>query len=90
MLQVSERAKEVLKETLLSERQSDQEVFRLQQSEDRLGLTLATAESGDVRYEHEGTLVMVAESELANALDGITIDCEDRSEGPALVITQSS
>jgi Fe-S cluster assembly iron-binding protein IscA len=89
MLQVSDRAMSLLKETLLSERQDEGEVFRLSPSDDRLGLRLARAELDDIRYEQDGTVVLVATVELANALDGATIDFEDSDDGPSLIITET-
>jgi len=45
---------------------------------------------GDQAIEHEGLKLILAEKELADTLQGITIDVEDTPEGTKLVITGES
>jgi len=41
---------------------------------------------GDQIVEHRGDTVLLIESELSNAFDGATIDCDEGDEGPCLTI----
>ncbi|MFC1924745.1 hypothetical protein ACFLXA_05235 [Chloroflexota bacterium] len=41
---------------------------------------------GDQIVEHKGDTVLLIESELSNAFDGATIDCDEGDEGPCLTI----
>jgi len=41
---------------------------------------------GDQVVEHEGSKVLIVERELADQLEGVTVDVEDTPEGPRLSI----
>jgi hypothetical protein len=86
VLQVSERARDILKETLLNERKEENQVLRLQERENQFALGLGTADETDIRIEHDGMLILVAPADLAEDLQDVVIDCEERPEGARLVV----
>jgi len=86
MLQVSERAGVLLKETLLNERQEDNQVLRLHQRDNQIALGLGVADETDVLFEHDGTLILAAPADLANELEDVIIELEDLPDGPRLVL----
>jgi hypothetical protein len=85
MLQISDVAKEMLKDSLDHEGGKPGDVYRLVIVEDRLGLSLGQAEEGDVVYEQEGAAILAMPPELANELDS-TIDIDETANGPRLVL----
>ncbi len=87
MLQVSDDAKSLLKE-LLEERSEATHVFRLAKEGEGLGLRLDAPAEGDVMFQHEETDILAVAAEVADALEGVTIDREDSPEGPRLVLAQ--
>lgn len=86
MLQVSERAGVLLKETLLNERQEDNQIFRLHQRDNQIALGLGVADETDILFEHDGMPILATPAHLANELEDVIIDCEDLPEGPRLVL----
>jgi hypothetical protein len=87
MLQVSDPALSLLKEALLIERTEDHHVFRLDLRDDQFVLGLDDAQSDDIQYEHDGTMVLAAPQEIASSILGeTTIDLESTEQGPRLVL----
>lgn len=87
MLQVSESAKSLLKE-LLDERTEPTHVFRLSKEGESFGLRFDAPAEDDVMFQHEETEVLAVAAEVADDLEGVTIDREDSPEGPRLVLAQ--
>ena len=87
MLQVSDNAKSLLKD-LLDERSDPTHVFRLSKEGERFGLRFDVPAEGDVVFCHEETDVLTVASDVADSLEGITIDREDSPEGPRLVVVK--
>jgi hypothetical protein len=85
MLQISELAKEILKDSLDQASHETGDVYRLVVMEDRLGLSLGKPEDGDVVYEANGEAILALPPELASRLDS-TIDIDETAEGPRLVL----
>jgi hypothetical protein len=88
MLQVSDAAIVLLKDTLAAKGGED-EIFRLFLNGDAFALKMAAAEDGDIVYEddEEGVAVLAAAPDLANGLGGaMTIDVEETDQGPRLII----
>ena len=56
----------------------------------QLGLAIDVERQGDQVVEHEDSKVLLVEKDLADTLQGITIDVEDTPEGARLVISSES
>ena len=91
MLNVTERAKDHLKELLSTKVDDPRAGLRLHAngSED-FDLTIDIEEPGDRVIRHDGIRVLLVKEELADSLDGITIDVEDTPEGPRLTVFEES
>ena len=91
MIAVTERARQELKK-ILSVNVDDPEVgLRLTAAgAGHFGLSADAEISGDQVVEHEGSKVLLVEQELADQLEGITLDVEDTPEGPKLAMFKSS
>ena len=87
MLQVSESARSLLKDILDAQPESNQ-IFRLDKGMNGLELSLADPVEGDVLFQHDESDVLAVSSEVAESLDGLTIDCEESPEGPRLVLVE--
>lgn len=87
MLQVSDSAKSLLKE-LLDERTDATHVFRLSKEGEGFGLRFDAPDESDVMFQHEETAVLAVAADVADSLEGVTIDREDPPEGPRLVLVQ--
>ena len=85
MLQISDGAKALLKESLGGETSEPGQMYRLIVVEDKLALGLGNAEEGDIVYEQDGTAVLATPEELVQQLDS-TIDVDNTAEGPRLVL----
>jgi Fe-S cluster assembly iron-binding protein IscA len=90
MVTVTERAKEELKKALESANISEPEVgLRLAPTAPgQFGLVADGEREGDQVIEYEGSKVLLVGSELAEPLDGVTIDCQDTPEGARLVMSK--
>ena len=87
MLTVTERAKQLLKETLLAHSDDPETGLRLSiEPPGQLGLVLDSEAEGDQVVEHEGSKVLLVASELAPAVEGITLGVQDTDDGPKLGI----
>jgi len=89
MLTVTENAKQHLKETLLAHSDDPEIGLRLVlEPAGRLGLMLGREDYGDQIVEHEGAKVLLVAPDLAHAVDGITLDVQDTTDGTKLVVTK--
>ena len=52
----------------------------------QLGLVLGKEEPGDQVVEHQGVKALLVASELAPALEEVTLDVQDTDDGPKLVV----
>jgi hypothetical protein len=84
MLQISEKAKIMLKDSLDSG-SAEGQVYRLVRDGEQLVFGIAAIEDGDEVYKLNGEAVMAAPSDLAGEFEG-TIDVEQTSEGSKLVL----
>jgi Fe-S cluster assembly iron-binding protein IscA len=87
MLQISDPALNLLREALIVERVEDGDVFRLEMQNDDFVLGIDSPQDDDILYEIDGTTVLVAPVTVASSvLSETTIDLEDTTEGPRLVL----
>ncbi len=89
MLTVTESAREHLKEMLEANIDDPDACLRLVASgRGQFGLTADKERADDQVVEHEGDKVLLVESELSDALEGVTIDCQETPEGRSLVVSK--
>lgn len=92
MLTVTESAKQLLKETLQAHTDDPEIGLRLSPREPgepgQLGIVLDREAEGDQVVEHEGAKVLLVASELAPAVDGVTLDIQETTDGPKLAVSQ--
>ena len=82
MVNITEKALDVLVMTLETSAPSEDHSFRLaQESEDEFGLTIDEVHSGDQMVKHGERTVLVMDDAAATALDGLTLDAVDSPEG---------
>lgn len=92
MVEVTEQAKELLKqilaEALASVENPDPELsLRLApQARGQLGLIIDKEREGDQVVEEEDSPLLLIEAQIADSLAGATIDCQDTPGGPQLVL----
>ena len=87
MITITERAKEVLKATLIATEADPDEGLRLLPTPDgRFVLTLDTELPGDQVVEHDGSKVLLIGIEYLKMLDGKTVDCSDAVDGTVLFV----
>ena len=88
MLTVTDSAKQLLKETLSAHTDDPEIGLRLELKPPRqLGIVLDREAEGDQVVEHEGAKVLLVASELAPAVDGVTLDIQDTADGPKLAVS---
>ena len=89
MLAVTESARELLGNMCeQAQRDAPGTVYRLATTEsEEFGLLLAKEEKGDEVIRYQGATVLVLTSELAHALDGVTIDRRDTPKGTELIFS---
>ena len=88
MIGVTERARQELKRILTANTDKPEACLRLTANEEgQLGLAIDMERQGDQAVEHEDSKVLVVERELADTLQGITIDVEETPEGARFVIS---
>jgi Fe-S cluster assembly iron-binding protein IscA len=85
MLAVSEKAAAALHETLDQNSTGDGDILRIAQTEQGLALAIGKEHDGDQVVAHDHTNILAIEPDLADALDGATLDLADTPEGPRLV-----
>jgi len=89
MVNVTDSARQELKKILLDNVDMPQARLRLvNREEGELGLGIDIEMPGDELVEYEGMPVLVVERELADNLNGVTIDVDETPEGAELVIYQ--
>jgi len=91
MLEVTERARQELKKILTTNTDEPEACLRLTVNEQgQLGLAIDVERDGDQTVEHEDSKVLLVEKELADTLQGITIDVEDTPQGAKLVVSSEA
>ena len=89
MINVTERAKQELKRLLSQNVDWPQARLRIMdRGQGIIGLGIDIEAPGDCIVEYEGARVLVVEPELANNLQGITLDVDDTPDGPELVVDE--
>jgi len=91
MLTVTALAGEKLKEAIQAQMADPEVAIRLVPSPsmpDRLELTLDKEQVGDQVVESEGVKVLLLGPEVAPALEGMVIDCEETPEGVRFTISE--
>ena len=89
MIDVTERARQELKRILSEKVDMRQACLRLiARGQGKLGLGIDIEVPGDQVVEYEGTKVLIVEPGLATNLKGVTLDVDNTSEGPELVISE--
>jgi hypothetical protein len=83
---MSDRAKAFLKE-LLPQRPEPEQVFRLARAGSGFALRFDEPKEDDMVFEHEDEQILAVSLELMDRLDG-TIDREDSTDGPRLVLVR--
>ena len=87
MLTVTEGAKQLLKGILTAHSDDLEMGVRLAlDPQGQLGLVLGEEQPGDHVVEHQASKVLLVASELAPALEEVTLDVEDTADGPKLVV----
>lgn len=91
MVGVTERARQELKRILTVNTEESEAGLRLTVNDQgQLGLAIDMERQGDQVVEHEESKVLLVEKDLADTLQGITIDIEDTPEGARLVVSNES
>ena len=91
MVGVTERARQELKDILTTNTDEPEACLRLTADDQgQLRLAIDVEKQDDQVVEHEDSKVLLVEKDLADALQGVTIDIEDTSEGARLVISGES
>ena len=91
MIGATERARQELQRILNANTDKPEACLRLTANEQRqLGLAIDVEKEEDQAIEHEGSKVLLVEKNLADTLQGITIDVEDTPQGAKLVISTES
>ena len=91
MIGVTERARQELKKMLVANTDEPEACLRLIANEQgQLGLAIDTERQGDQVVEHDDSKLLVVENDLADSLEGITMDVQDspEDEGARLVLSQ--
>ena len=87
MINITERAKKVLKKILISHVDLPQGRLRLMdRGQGKLGLGIDVETLDDELVKYDGSTVLVIERRLAANLKGVTLDVEDCTKGSELVI----
>jgi iron-sulfur cluster assembly protein len=87
MIQVTERAADILKDLLEGSPASDDQALRLAQTgPGQFGLQLDEPREGDQVVKKDDRLVLLVEPPVSTALDGATLDITGEQEGAGLTI----
>jgi len=87
MINITERAKQALKQILAANIDLSQGRLRLMdRGQGKLGLGVDIEMPGDELVKYGGSTVLVVERGLAANLKGVTLDVEDSGNGSKLVI----
>ena len=91
MIDVTGRARQELKRILSEKVDMPQARLRIMdRGQGKLGLGVDIEAPGDHVVEYEGLTVLIIEPGLAANLKGVTLDVDDTSDGPKLVISEKS
>ena len=86
MIAVTEVARLELKSMLETSADDPEVCFRLElDSNGKLSLAMDKEHEGDEIVEHDGVKIMLVDTEISRALDGIVIEARDCEEGRNLV-----
>lgn len=86
MIHVTERAREMIKETLDDVLEEPELVLRLGPISSALALYLDSQNDDDEVIEHEGRAVLLVSRELSAELGGAAIDVEEAADGSHIVL----
>jgi len=87
MITVTDRAKEILKTTLIAaEAETDEGLRLLPRTDGVFELMLDTELSGDLVVEYEGYKVLLVGIEYCKILNGKTVGCCDIEDGAVLFV----
>jgi Fe-S cluster assembly iron-binding protein IscA len=87
MLNVTERAVDMLARTLEETEAEDEQGFRIvRTAPGELGLTIDEVREGDQVVRQEARPVLLVESWISDALDGATLDVTEDEEGASLML----
>jgi Fe-S cluster assembly iron-binding protein IscA len=86
VLNVSEKAAELLFASLQASRKEESEVLRLIQTREGLGLAIDKEGEGDQVVQHDNNKVLVIQPEISQALDGATLDAVETPDGQRLTL----
>jgi Fe-S cluster assembly iron-binding protein IscA len=87
MLAITDGAKELLRDVLERHGEPSQ-ALRLSEKAQGFEVTLDQRTEDDVVYDIDGRGVLIVERDLANRMDGVTIQREESQGGPTLGISQ--
>ncbi|HEY8171742.1 MAG TPA: hypothetical protein VIH21_01545 [Dehalococcoidia bacterium] len=90
MINVTDRAAEVLHRSLEENEETDDDVFRIEMTNEGIALALGNERDGDQLIEHQHRKVLAIERDIASALDGASIDAVDTPEGTRLIFESPS
>ncbi len=87
MINITERAKQMLKKVLNANVDFPEGRLRvMDRGQGKLGLGIDIEMPEDELVKYEGSTILVIEREFAANLKGITLDVEDSTKGPELVL----
>jgi Fe-S cluster assembly iron-binding protein IscA len=87
MLNVTDRAVDLLARTLDETEAGDEQGFRIiRTSPGELGLTIDEVKEGDQVIRQEARPVLLVESWISDALDGATLDLSEDQNGASLML----
>jgi Fe-S cluster assembly iron-binding protein IscA len=87
MLAITDDAKELLKD-VLEQRGQPGQALRLAETAEGLEVALDQAAEDDVIYDVDGRDVLIVQRDLANRMDGTTIQREESRDGPRLAMSK--
>ena len=87
MLAITDDAKELLRD-VLEQRGQPGQALRLAETADGLEVALDQAAEDDVIYDVDGRDVLIVRRDLADRMDGTTIQREESQDGPRLAISK--
>jgi hypothetical protein len=91
MIAVTDDAKLALKSVLTAKTDEAEACLRLYvDNQGKLQLAVDKGKKGDQTIEHEGSILLLAEEDLADKCEGLTIDVENTPEGTRLIINGQS
>ena len=91
MIGVTEQAKAELKEILVSNVDDPRACLRIKYDDNgQLGVAIDIERPEDQTVEYQGSIILVAEQELADGLSHVELDVEDTEQGRELIIVEKS